>query len=721
MSVRLAALIILALTCVSASHAYYHYFRYSSRATWRALPEKFDLTALPGKTLTYFVRDHSQVQLISGDTHAGLLSQIQLAAQTWDKVAFSDLRLTFGGFTNPNVSSATPHMEVLFEEVPPGVVAQGGIEIRAESNGSFVPILRSFVRLPLDMTRRATHSEAFFTTLVHEVGHALGLQHTLTSGVMSTSTTRSTSKARPLSADDVSGLAILYPAPNVHASHGTISGRVTTQGGAPLNLASVVAISPNGAAISTLTKPDGTYTIEGLPPRSYYVYVHPLPPPIQAQTTYGGIDYPLDPDGRSLAPGVPFETVFYRGSSSGTKDPSAAFTLAVRAGSSSENIDFAVRQISSIAIHSVEAYAYPGNFAVKPPYLSPSILYPFIVATGRGLTQGNGPAPGLRIGVLNGPTLAVKRLDTAPSTFIQADFDVRTLAFSSDSARHLIFSSANDIYVLPSGFFHVHRQPPSITSATLVNSEDGTRLVQISGSNLTAETEILFDGLRVMPRSVDTAAGILTVAPPAAPLGHAASLVALNPDGQSSLFVQADNLPSLTYGAELDAGGTALVSSPVSTLAAGTESLVEINVANADLTTGPVSLGFGTGDVTVRRLWVVSATRVMANVWVSPQAQLGPVQLTLVSGLKASVHTNLFSLVPPTSRSFWLQSTQVNHTTGLGSVYPNSLVTLTVGASPLPLNPTGLSVLLGDRQLPIASVTGNQITFAVPAGTSEGL
>ena len=64
--------------------------------------------------------------------------------------------------------------------------------------------------------------------------------------------------------------------------------------------------------ISTLTNPDGTLRIEGLPPRSYYVYVHPLPPPVQAQTTFADIIYPIDEDGRSLGPGVPFDTVFFR-------------------------------------------------------------------------------------------------------------------------------------------------------------------------------------------------------------------------------------------------------------------------------------------------------------------------------------------------------------------------------------------------------------------------
>ena len=51
-------------------------------------------------------------------------------------------------------------------------------------------------------------------------GHALGLQHTLTSSVMSTSITRTTSKAKPLTADDIAGISLLYPSRTFLAIHG---------------------------------------------------------------------------------------------------------------------------------------------------------------------------------------------------------------------------------------------------------------------------------------------------------------------------------------------------------------------------------------------------------------------------------------------------------------------------------------------------------------------
>ena len=115
-------------------------------------------------------------------------------------------------------------------------------------------------------------------TLVHEFGHTLGLQHTLTSSVMSTQVTSTSSRATPLGADDIAAISLLYPADGYLASVGSISGRVTMNGNG-VNLASVVAIPPAIRPSARLTNPDGTYQINGIPPGYYYVYAHPLPPP----------------------------------------------------------------------------------------------------------------------------------------------------------------------------------------------------------------------------------------------------------------------------------------------------------------------------------------------------------------------------------------------------------------------------------------------------------
>lgn len=710
---RVAVLAVVLGAFASVSPAYYHFLHFASRnAPFRGIPEKFDLGALPNKTLSYFISDPGRVQFSANDSYAGLVSEIRAAAKAWNDVETSDLRLAFGGLIAPGSLSAAPTLEITFDELPPGLIAAGGPMVRGTATGTSVPILKSVIIVQPDLTDHPSYSESFFGTIVHEMGHGLGLQHTFTSSVMSTARTRATTKSRPLAADDIAGISVLYPRQNFAANTGVISGRVTLSSSG-VSLASVVAIAPNGVAVSTLTNPDGTYRIEGLPTRRYLVYVHPLPPALQGQSSPGDIVFPLDANATPFNPGPNFETVFYPG----TNDPSQASPVDVAAGQTVSAINFTVRSRSASTIHTVSTYSFPGNIAVQPPYLNlDPRMRPFVVASGYGLVNGSAPVSGLSVGILGGSTLATRPYAPAPNGFIQMDINIGAFTFSGDSPRHLVFSANNDIYVLPSAFTITEKMPPGITGITS-SGDSGGRTVTLSGTNLTASTRVLFDGVQAATKSFDENSGRLSVVSPAAPPGHKANIVAFNQDGQSSLFL--DDFPlTFQYSSDSSSSGSSMLAAAPSALPAGVEGMVQIDAPNASFQDGQVTIGFGSSDIVVRRFWVVSATRLLVNIAVSPQAQGSTTNLTVVSGLQVLTQPLAFTVQPANSKATWLNSSVMN-ANGQSSLTLGSSAVLNVGGTPAS-SVQGASVYLNDKQVPVLAAQGNMIMFQIPSGTPTG-
>src|SRR5262249_9168628 len=155
---------------------------------------------LPNQTVQFYVADSGPTLMSAGDSFPALISELRAAAAVWNQVPSSSLGLAFGGVYPAGSKQISAGIEVDFsDEIPPGLLALSAPSVRSSLNTSgsvpFVPIVKSIMLLPNDMSQLPSYSELMFTTLVHEFGHTIGLQHAQTSAVMSTARTSASTRA----------------------------------------------------------------------------------------------------------------------------------------------------------------------------------------------------------------------------------------------------------------------------------------------------------------------------------------------------------------------------------------------------------------------------------------------------------------------------------------------------------------------------------------------
>lgn len=705
-----------ALMCPSAS-AYYYFLRYFTRtAPFNGIPQKWDLNSLPNKTLNFYVSDQSATALATNDTAVGMLSQIRLAAKQWNDIETSDLRLAFGGVSPTGTAASGPGIDVIFnDDIPPGVNAYTTFQtqdVTSIAAPSFVPMNRSTVSLKKNLSDRPSYGEAFFQTVVHEFGHALGLQHSMAAGAMSTEVTRSTTRSKPLGSDDIAGISLLYPARGFNASVGSITGRVAI-GATGVPMASVVVIPSTGTAISTITNPDGSYRVDGIAPGQYFVYAHPLPPALDGEASPAGIIAPIGADGRSTGFGPSFGTVFFPG----TRDPQVAVT--VFAGTSVDNVNFGVQSRTAPAIHSMQSYSFVGQVTVKPATLNHTVPRGLMVVSATGLLNSSGGIPAdlsvTPLGGSAGQLAQSPRLYQPAPAFVQ--LDLAFSAFSTDGAHHIIYSSNGDVYVQPSAYVGVSKAPPTIT--TVANAQDATggRVVAITGTNLDQNTRFYFDGNAAAIRSFDDQTGRVLVTPPPAPSGHKANVTAVASDGQSSLFSQGNaGVPTYTY----DLSDATSITVTPNSLPAGSESMVEVVATGIGMIDGMAKLGFGNSDIAVRRVWVTAPNRLIAEIGVNPNAASGNLAVTVANGLQVFTQTAAFSVQPANPRLLNVQLPIVNPATGLSVFTAGAQASVPVANLPANATPAAITVTVNDQLATVTGVTGTQVTFLIPPATTSG-
>ena len=719
---RWGVLAALAVTCLPAP-AYYHYIHYLNGQNVR---EKFDLSALTNNTVTFFVSEAGPDVYNQTDSFNSVIAQIAQATQIWNGVGTSNLRVAFGGLENGSTLQNTPGSDVVFEDLAPGLYGYGGptanlASATAADGSTFIPIVRSTVHLNRNLTilppssTGPSYTSTFFLTCVHEMGHALGLQHTFTSSVMSQATSRATTLSHPIDADDIAGLSILYPTP-AFSQFGTIAGRITN-GTAGVHLASVVAIHQGGwGAVSALTNPDGTFQIQGVPAGQYFVYAHTLPPDAD-------IKGPWNADGSVAAASGTTNALFFFGAPGGTpggtvggtNNPLLATQITVDPGGTSSGINIGLSSRSSVEVYDVQIFSYfsynNSYVGIEPAYIDLPLLTGGVVAVnaqGQGLTT-----PGLKAQTMLGSSISIYGSQAAQP---QPGFTAVSLFMQIGSApvfepQHLVFTTPDYMYVLPDGLAISPNPPPTVTSVR--NTGNG---ITVAGTNWAPDSLIYFDGLPATISALDPVNGVANVTPPVGSPGQTSVVTVYNSDGQNSGSLQSASPVTYSYG-NLAQASIATISP--SSLPAGAEALVDISGTGFSFTQGPVSVGFGSSDILVRRVFVQSSSHVIVDVSVSAGAALSNPDVSIVNGFQIATAPAGFQIVPAVAGLPTVVPTLTNAVAGLNGAYAGALVSIygsnlavSGGATP--------SVTIGGQAANVIYASPTQINLQIPGGLPSG-
>ncbi len=128
--------------------------------------------------------------------------------------------------------------------------------------------------LPLS-TNNSANTVDFQSVLTHELGHALGANHSgLVGATMFWATTNNQLNQRAPSSDDVAFANALYPAEGLNP--GTLSGKISLADGSPVKFGLITALDQTtGTAVGGLTAADGTYSLS-VPAGSYLLGGEPF-------------------------------------------------------------------------------------------------------------------------------------------------------------------------------------------------------------------------------------------------------------------------------------------------------------------------------------------------------------------------------------------------------------------------------------------------------------
>jgi uncharacterized protein (TIGR03437 family) len=151
--------------------------------------------------------------------------------------------------------------------------------------------------------------------------------------------------------------------------------------------------------------------------------------------------------------------------------------------------------------------------------------------------------------------------------------------------------------------------------------------------------------------------------------------------------------------------------------------MVEITAQNTRFADGQVTLGFGTEDVVVQRLWVVNPTTLRANIQVSGNALSGSSEISVISGFHVLSNQNGFTV----QGGFAAASTAApvialpigNGDPTQQTIFPGS--TASIYGFNLGQNAQAVQITINDTSVPVLGLASDHVNILVPSNFPTGL
>ena len=418
----------------------------------------------------------------------------------------------------------------------------------------------------------------------------------------------------------------------------------------------------------------------------------------------------------------------------GTLDPKQATTITASAGSilPNQTFDFTVQTRTSVPAYDLITSSYLDPQTLLPLWDPSSVagpiqVWPAIVNnTLSGLmvkveaNSGDTPVPQSAT-MLGG-------FGVASGTYLRPYIDDRTgrLAvalywgmptFAGTGPRHLVLNYRNDIYVLPQAVNLVKQPAPAIASVN--PNSDGSGSVTVTGTNFGGDSLVYFDGIQAVRSAAlsgNDVPGSVTVLPPAGTGGQVSQVIVYNGDSQNSTLGALDSPPTYTYPNQ---GAPQIQSLSLTSLPAGATGMVDITAQNTAFLDGQVTVGFGSDDIIVQRVWVLSPTRVQANVSVAANSVAGSSEISLISGFEVLSQANAFQVLPK-NPSLPVIAAVGNANPAQQTIYPGAFVSI-YGVN-LANVPSNVQVTLGNRPMTPqpGGVLPGQVNFQIPTDFPAG-